>query len=59
MFIIGAKRWWELEKREEHCSGGPVDKNPPANAGDMGSIPGLGIKIPQCCRVTKAVHHYC
>ena len=26
--------------------GGPVVKNPPANAGDMGSIPGLGIKIP-------------
>ena len=23
-------------------SGGPVAKNPPANAGDMGSIPGLG-----------------
>ena len=23
-------------------SGGPVVKNPPANAGDMGSIPGLG-----------------
>ena len=22
--------------------GGPVVKNPPANAGDMGSIPGLG-----------------
>ena len=22
--------------------GGTVDKNPPANAGDMGSIPGLG-----------------
>ena len=26
--------------------GGPVIKNPPANAGDMGSIPGLGTKIP-------------
>ena len=22
--------------------GGTVDKNPPANAGDLGSIPGLG-----------------
>ena len=22
--------------------GGAVDRNPPANAGDMGSIPGLG-----------------
>jgi len=47
-----------IRKREEDCSGGPVDKNPPANAGDMGSIPGPGIKIPQCCRVTKAVHHH-
>ena len=26
--------------------GGPVVKNPPANAGDMGSIPGPGTKIP-------------
>ena len=24
------------------CNGGSVVKNPPANAGDMGSIPGLG-----------------
>ena len=27
----------------EHFPGGTVDKNLPANAGDMGSIPGLGI----------------
>ena len=48
-----------IGKREKDCSGGPVDKNLPANAGDMGSIPGPGIKIPQCCRVTKAMpHHY-
>ena len=26
--------------------GGPVLKNPPSNAGDAGSIPGRGIKIP-------------
>ena len=26
--------------------GGPVVKNPPANAGDSGPIPGLGTKIP-------------
>ena len=26
--------------------GGPVVKNPPSNAGDMGSIPGWGTKIP-------------
>ena len=27
--------------------GGPVDGNSPSNAGDAGSIPGLGIKIPR------------
>ena len=26
--------------------GGPVVKNPPHNAGDVGSIPGQGTKIP-------------
>ena len=26
--------------------GGPVVKNPPSNAGDVGSFPGHGIKIP-------------
>ena len=26
--------------------GGPVDKNPPSNAGNSGSIPGQGTKIP-------------
>ena len=26
--------------------GGPVVKNPPSNAGDTGSIPALGTKIP-------------
>ena len=26
--------------------GGPVSKNPPCNAGDVGSISGLGTKIP-------------
>ena len=26
--------------------GGPVVKNPPSNAGDVGSIPGWGNKIP-------------
>ena len=31
-------------KKEEYedFSGGPVVKNPPANAGDMGSVPDLG-----------------
>ena len=29
-------------RRAPGLPGGPVVKNPPANAGDMGSIPGLG-----------------
>ena len=32
----------EQEQTQRHLSGGPVVKNLPANAGDMGSMPGLG-----------------
>ena len=35
--------------------GGAVVKNPPANAGDMSSIPGL---VRSYCRATKPVHHH-
>ena len=31
-------------------------KNPPANAGDTGSIPDPERKDPTCCGVTKPVH---
>ena len=31
-----------LNKRQRDFAGGTVVKNPPANAGDMGSIPGPG-----------------
>ena len=44
--------------------GGPVVKNPPCNAGDMGSIPGRGTKIPHARErvsphsgTTDAVHN--
>ena len=30
---------------QRNFSGGPVVKNPPSNAGDLGSIPGQGTKI--------------
>ena len=30
------------KERRKDFSGGPVVKNPPANAGDMGCIPGTG-----------------
>ena len=35
--------------------GGPVDKNPPANAGDTGSISGLG--RPHMHRATMSTPH--
>ena len=35
-------------------SGGPEVKNPPPNAGDVGSVPGWGIKIPQAA--TREAH---
>ena len=44
--------------------GGPVVKNLPSNAGDMGSIPGQGTKIPHaagqlspCATTTEPVCH--
>ena len=36
----------EDKERAEVLPGGPVAKNLPSNAGGMGSIPGLGAKIP-------------
>ena len=32
-------------------------KNPPYNAGDVGSIPGQGTKIPHAAGATKPMHH--
>ena len=44
--------------------GGPVVKNPPSCAGDAGSIPGRGTKIPHaagqlslCTATTEATRH--
>ena len=44
--------------------GGPVVKTPPSNAGDAGSIPGRGTKIPHaagqlspCTTTTEPVCH--
>ena len=34
------------EKEEGDVPAGPVVKNPPADAGDTGSIPSTGTKIP-------------
>ena len=39
-----SRRCREDDKKSiEEFPGGPVVKNPPANGGDTGSIPGLGI----------------
>ena len=45
----------ETRVNELGFPGGTVVKNPPANAGDMGSSPGLG--DPTCRGVTKPVRH--
>ena len=34
------------KEQEWDFPGGPMVKNPPSNAGDAGSIPGRGTKIP-------------
>ena len=41
--------WWAETKSKDvyrDFPGGLVVKNPPSNAGDVGSIPGRGTKIP-------------
>ena len=38
--------------------GGPVVKNPPANAGNMGSIPGPGTKIPRALGQLRPLENY-
>ena len=41
-------RWWELKSEYAKYKDfpGPVVKNLPSNAGDVGSVPGWGSKIP-------------
>ena len=47
------KQWeWKRKRKIQEIfkgnfSGGPVVKNPPSNAGDVGSIPGWVTKIPR------------
>ena len=53
-FILSLKATEKkLDKYQKHLlksikdiTGGPVVKNPPSNAGDAGSVPGRGTKIP-------------
>ena len=52
-------KWISFLKRKLQGDflGGLMVENPPFNAGDVGSIPGRGTKIPTCLRVTKPVCH--
>ena len=47
-----------LEKKKRDFPGGPVVKNPPYNAGDTGSIPGQGTKIPHATGQLSPRHNY-
>ena len=44
------ERWITVKKDCGDFPGGPVVENPPSNAGDAGSIPGWGTKIPHAIR---------
>ena len=55
---------WLFKLIYRDFSGGPVGKNPPSNAGDVGLIPGLGINIQHASEQqspwatnTELVHH--
>ena len=40
------REWYPLRRDQGDFSGNPVVKNPPHNAGDEGSIPGQGTRVP-------------
>ena len=46
---------WNLKYDTRDFPAGPVVKNPPSNAGDVGSISGQGTKIPHA---TGQVSHH-
>ena len=54
----------QIKAKRRGFPGGPVVKNPPSNAGDAGSIPGWGTKIPHaagqlslCATTTEPTRH--
>ena len=46
------------DKAVRNFPGGPVVKNPSCNAGDTGSIPGRGTKIPHAAGHAPMCHNY-
>ena len=62
--ILGKRSGWAMAsasgpisslKKERNIPGGPMVKNLPANAGDMGSV--LVQEDPTCCGATKPMCH--
>ena len=51
-------RVFSSRRTERNFPGGPVVKNLPSNAGDMGSIPGRGTKIPHAGTTKPVSHNY-
>ena len=47
-----------LKKIKGTSPGCPVVKNPPCNAGDVGSIPGQGTKIPYAAEQLSPPYNY-
>ena len=48
LWVCALREVWVYKTEVEGLPGGSVVKNPPANAGDKGSIPGLGRShVPQ------------
>ena len=58
--MIGKVSPENFQKSPGGCPGGPMVKNSPCNAGDMGSWTGSLVQEDSTCRgVTKPVHHKC
>ena len=50
-------KWLDERMKHEGISGGPVVKDPPANAGEMASTPGLG-RFPYLGAAKPMRHSY-
>ena len=60
LFCVGHSPIKKKNRIKEHyvTTGDPVVKNQSCNAGDAGSIPGRGIKIPHAMeQLSPQVHH--
>ena len=63
IIFVGLKASWTFKRHSWDFPGGPVVKNPPANAGNMGLIPGPRTQIPHatgqlspCATATEPWH---